>query len=151
MFTLPIIQKCVMYITRGNRLLVFDHVDAPEAGTQVPAGTLRYGESPEIAALREAREETGLMQLRMDGLLGERILDLRPYGKAQIHRRFFYHLICEEDEVQDRWLHHESDPGEGGPPIPFAVYWVDLKADALPELAAEQGDLLADLMAKLGI
>ena len=54
-------------------------------------------------------------------------------------------------EVEDRWLHHESDPGEGGPPIPFAVYWVDLKADALPELAAEQGDLLTDLMAKLGI
>ncbi len=141
-----------MYITHHNRLLVFDHPDSPEAGTQVPAGTLHYKEQPEIAALREAEEETGLTNLRLDGLLGERVLDLTPYGKPEIHRRFFYHLICDDDEVQERWIHHESDPSQGkGNPIPFDLYWVDLNADTLPELSAEQGELLADLLAKLGL
>ncbi|MFF3677585.1 NUDIX domain-containing protein [Streptomyces sp. NPDC002120] len=31
-----------------------------EVGIQVPAGSIRPGKTPEAAALREAREETGL-------------------------------------------------------------------------------------------
>jgi 8-oxo-dGTP diphosphatase len=152
MFTLPIKQKCVMYITHGNRLLVFDHHEMPEAGTQVPAGTLHDGERPEAAALREAQEETGLTNLRVDGLLGERFLDLTMYGKPEIQRRYFYHLIADDPEVADRWSHDELDPSEGGPgPIQFDLYWVDLRREALPILSAEQDDLLAELVNKLGL
>ena len=40
-------------------------IDAPEAGIQVPAGTVEADETPAAAALREAREETGLGDLRL--------------------------------------------------------------------------------------
>lgn len=65
-------RKVFAYITSGNRLLVFWHPDAPEAGTQVPAGTVEPGERPEAAVLREAFEETSLPGLELAGLLGER-------------------------------------------------------------------------------
>jgi 8-oxo-dGTP pyrophosphatase MutT (NUDIX family) len=42
-------------------LLVFDHVDTPEAGTQVPAGGVDPDEGLVEAALREVVEETGLL------------------------------------------------------------------------------------------
>ena len=42
-------QKVVRYIVHKERLLVFAHRDAPwdESGLQVPAGTIKPGESPE--------------------------------------------------------------------------------------------------------
>jgi len=56
-----IIEKVTAFVTReweGERqLLLFEH---PNAGVQIPAGTVEAGESPEQAVLREAAEETGL-------------------------------------------------------------------------------------------
>ena len=54
------IQKVIAYITNGRRLLVFRDTDFPEAGIQVPAGTVDAGEAPQTAVMREAQEETGL-------------------------------------------------------------------------------------------
>jgi len=50
-------SKVLCYIVRDGQLLVFRHADYdPEhVGIQVPAGSIRHGESPEAAALREAR------------------------------------------------------------------------------------------------
>jgi hypothetical protein len=50
-------HKVFAYITHCNRLLVFVHPFAPEAGIQVPAGTIKANERPEEAVLREAFEE----------------------------------------------------------------------------------------------
>jgi 8-oxo-dGTP pyrophosphatase MutT (NUDIX family) len=67
----PEIGKVTAFITRdgahGRELLVFTH---PDAGIQVPAGTMEHGETPEIAVLREAFEETGLTDLRIVADLG---------------------------------------------------------------------------------
>ena len=41
------IQKVYAYITRAEQLLVFSHVDFPEAGIQVPGGTLEPGDQLE--------------------------------------------------------------------------------------------------------
>ena len=57
-------NKVYAYITRGDHLLVFRHVDFPEAGIQIPGGTLEDGEEPDEAVLREAFEETGLEELQ---------------------------------------------------------------------------------------
>lgn len=51
------IQKGYGYVTRVNdgrrQVLVFDHVEYPEAGTQVPGGSLEEGEEPLAGILRE--------------------------------------------------------------------------------------------------
>lgn len=57
------INKVYAYITHANKLLVFKHVGFPEAGIQVPGGTLDADETPEGADLREAVEGPGLQGL----------------------------------------------------------------------------------------
>lgn len=57
-------EKVTAFITRhgaaGLELLIFEH---PSAGIQLPAGTVEEGEPHEEAAAREAREESGLLDL----------------------------------------------------------------------------------------
>ncbi|GAA4704318.1 NUDIX domain-containing protein [Streptomyces youssoufiensis] len=59
-------DKVLCYAVRDGKLLVFRHTDYSyeEVGIQVPAGSIRPGETPEAAALREAGEETGLSARR---------------------------------------------------------------------------------------
>jgi 8-oxo-dGTP pyrophosphatase MutT (NUDIX family) len=52
--------RVVAYVTRGDQLLVFEHRDLPEAGTQVPAGRLDLGELLEEGLARELVEEVGI-------------------------------------------------------------------------------------------
>lgn len=138
-------RKVLAYITHANRLLVFRHVDFPEAGIQVPGGTVEPGEDWEAAALREATEETGLSDLRLIGLLGERKFDLAPYGRDEVNLRRFYHLRC-EGQPPEVWRHAELAPSEGPPdPIMFECFWAPLP-DGVPALVAEMGALLPALV-----
>ncbi|MEU9336629.1 NUDIX domain-containing protein [Streptomyces sp. NPDC048290] len=60
--------RVAAYVVRQRvvpELLVFDHVDMPEAGTQVPTGGVRAGEGLEMAVLREVAEESGLPAVRV--------------------------------------------------------------------------------------
>jgi 8-oxo-dGTP pyrophosphatase MutT (NUDIX family) len=60
------VAKSFVYLTRGRGdLLVLAHPDHPEAGLQVPAGTIKKGETPEQAAARELVEETGIGEARI--------------------------------------------------------------------------------------
>ncbi|MFG2394661.1 NUDIX domain-containing protein [Streptomyces lavendulae] len=74
-------EKVLVYVVRDGRLLVFRHSDYSyeEVGIQVPAGSIRPGETPEAAALREAREETGLAGFEIVRELGETEYDISPY------------------------------------------------------------------------
>ena len=64
-----------------------------------------------------------------------------PYGKAEWHRRHYFHLEC-KGEAPETWRHFESHhDGHPGERIEFAFSWVTLPLQAL-ELAAGQGDLL---------
>lgn len=84
-------EKVIAYITQANQLLVFSHPHHPEAGIQVPAGTIQAGESPEEAVLREAYEETGLENLELQAFLGVQEFDITQFGRAEVQRRYF---IC---------------------------------------------------------
>ncbi len=146
---MALIEKVYAYITRGNRLLVFRHTRFPEAGIQVPGGTLEAGEAPSSGALREAEEESGLMGLRLRRFLGVQELDMTPYGLDQVHRRFFYHLGL-DGAAPETWIHYEMNPSDGEPtPIEYEFFWADLP-DGVPPLAGRQDKLLSKLNIQAG-
>ena len=66
------VHKVTCFILRkaehGADLLLFRH---PYAGIQIPAGTVNPNEDPQAAAIREAREESGLNRLNLVRWLGD--------------------------------------------------------------------------------
>jgi 8-oxo-dGTP diphosphatase len=142
-----VVPKAFAYITRGTELLVFAYVDMPEAGIQVPAGTIEPDEPPERAVLREAIEETGLTEnhLSLCCFLGEYQIDMRRYDKDEVHHRYVYHLTVTGD-APDCWQHDETNPSDGtASSYRFSFYWADLH-DGNPPLIAEHGRLLRALI-----
>jgi 8-oxo-dGTP pyrophosphatase MutT (NUDIX family) len=134
-------NKVYAYITYGARLLVFRHIDFPEAGVQVPGGTLEAGECPADGVLREAREETGLTGLRLGVRLGE--AEWRGPNDAVYHRTY-YHLIC-EGAPPEQWVHDELYPSDGSPgPIRFTFSWAALPHD-IPELSGDLDEFVPAL------
>ena len=139
--------KVLAYITRPSfpnfQLLVFTHRDYPEAGVQVPAGTIQKGEAPEIAVMREAEEETGLQSLVLLGNLGTFLYD-NPYT-GQLNERHVFHLGV-QGHTANNWEWIETDGGaksesEG---YVFLFYWVSLGAPI--SLAGGQGDYIGELL-----
>ena len=142
-------RKVFAYITHAGRLLVFRHTQFPEAGIQVPAGTVADGEQPEAAVLREAFEETGLTGLELDVLLGETVGIASDAGLDEAHHRTYYHLRCTGDPPQV-WRHWECDASDGSPPIEFELFWAPLP-DGLPQLLPAHAAMLSELLARLGL
>ena len=143
-----IVNKVAAYITCENQLLVFSHVDFPEAGIQIPAGTVGEGENLDEAILREAYEETGLDNLQIESYLGTHVYDMRPIDgrDVDIHRHY-YHLSIPGPVKDSKWQHLENDPSDGTTePILFELYWVNIP-DEIPELSGELGDMLYKLIA----
>lgn len=140
MATLEVKQKVVCYIVRDGQLLVFAHRDEPwdESGLQVPAGSIKPGETPEAAALREACEETGLRGLQIVRKLGETEYDMAPY-RAETHHRHVFHLEIIGDAPAS-WLSQENDPDDGSDRKRFECYWIPLAQGHV--LSAGQGALL---------
>jgi 8-oxo-dGTP pyrophosphatase MutT (NUDIX family) len=130
-------HKVLAYITREQsgrrRLLVFTHRDHPEAGVQVPAGTVEPGETVEAALFREVREEAGLADLR----LARKLAEQEDIAWGQI--RHVFHLIAPGD-APDSWLHLVNGHGEDSG-MAFEYYWADLSTDLY--LAGDQGRWLS--------
>jgi 8-oxo-dGTP pyrophosphatase MutT (NUDIX family) len=133
---------------RAN-LLVFSHPDFPEAGIQVPAGTIEPGEEPEAAVLREAFEETGLIGLTLVAPLGERMRDVTPFGKDELHHRYFFHLRYDETPPQT-WRHWEEFPSDGSERVAFDFFWAQLPDGVPPLIAGHDAHLLA-LLRSMGL
>ncbi len=121
-------HKAYVYMTCGTHLLVFDEPETNISGSfQVPGGTLDPGESYLIAAKREFEEETGLIvtgALEPFDKYDYQYEDDRTMG-PELHRSVFFHLKVQE-KAKETWDHYEMSPNDGGDPILFRFFWVDL-------------------------
>lgn len=148
--TKPPVRKAFAYITSGSRVLLFTHPDHPDAGIQVPAGTIERGETPAAAALREAREETHLDCLAPGRWLGRDVFDAHAIGRDELHDRWFWHIRAGSD-VPETWRHGEMFSANGaGEQIAFDFFWADLR-EPLPPLVADHDRFIPELKAELGI
>lgn len=137
------VGKALCYIVRDGQLLVFRHRDYPEAGLQVPAGTLNPGEPPAAGALREVEEETGRSGFLIACALGCTDYEFRDdapgFERHEIHERHFF-LLEPPDGLTERWSHLAE---EGNGDFWFEFSWVALTPDLV--LAADQHAYLARL------
>jgi 8-oxo-dGTP diphosphatase len=115
-------EKVLCLVVRASSLLVFEHVDVPEAGVQLPAGGVEAGETPAEADVRGLFEESGL-QLGMPRWLGS-------YGwEAQLPERFtrqvcHAYAFTAPPDLPPTWTH----PADGHL---FAFRWAALAAPGL--------------------
>ncbi|MGC4925254.1 NUDIX domain-containing protein [Streptomyces cyaneofuscatus] len=103
--------RVAAYVIRRHpspALLVFDHVDAPEAGTQVPAGGVGPGEDQVRAVLREVAEETGLTGGRVVRRLG---VEDRPHPDTGRPRRTTFFLVDAPPDAPEAWEHRVGGDG----------------------------------------
>ncbi|HEX6872884.1 MAG TPA: NUDIX domain-containing protein [Micromonosporaceae bacterium] len=137
------VDKVLCYIVHDGRLLVFRHLDYSfeDVGIQVPAGTIRPGEPPERAAVREASEETGLAGLVVVRPLGVVEYDISPY-RMEIQRRHVFQLATTETPPQ-RWRSQEEHDGQREP-TRLECFWIPLASAHV--LQAGQGALIGRLI-----
>lgn len=140
------VAKVACYVVHDNHLLVFTHDHHPMAvtGVQVPAGSIKPGESPEVAAVRELFEETGRPG-QVIRRVGVREYDLRP-GRDEIAVRHYFEMRLANADVSERWAAGESDPSNGGSAAVWTCWWIPL-TDA-HVLAAGFGCLLGSMVAQ---
>ena len=140
------VVKVTAYIRCDNQLLVFRHVDFPEAGIQVPSGTVEIGEDLEEAVLREAEEESGLTALKVISYLGDTsfIFDPPDQKAVQVQRHYF-HLEWPGPIIEERWQHWEMSPSEGEEErFLFELFWVP--QSKVPNLSGKLGLMLDRLV-----
>ncbi|MEO7993925.1 MAG: NUDIX domain-containing protein [bacterium] len=143
-----VVGKALAYITRGTEVLVLrDIAGALKGFAQVPGGTMKAGESPEDAVLREAEEETGLRGLEIVAKLGYLEMPC-PIHEHELQQRHYFHLICVGEELEDSWDYMEDDPSDGGAPMPIQLRFETLDGTDLG-LWASYGHFLPALYSTL--
>jgi 8-oxo-dGTP diphosphatase len=139
------IAKVLAYVVRTDasdlRLLVFEHAHHPNAGLQVPAGTVEAGELPEAALWRELAEESGLRppQVTLVGKLAE-----FPQPEWDLNR--YVYLLRATDGLPSGWRQSVTGSGEDAGLI-FEYRWEALSR--LPRLAGDQDRWLPLIAATL--
>ncbi|WP_432361037.1 NUDIX hydrolase [Sporosarcina sp. UB5] len=136
-------RKVLAYITKDEhaerKLLVFEHKDHPEAGLQVPGGTIEEDELLIDALYREIEEETGIRrdQLRLNGKVNK--INFFPENRQDvIHERNIFHLTyIGEDENEWEMIVNSTGKDNG---MIFRCRWVPV--NDLPALAAGQDELI---------
>lgn len=130
-------RKVLAYITRGQdpnlELLVFEHKNHPEAGLQVPGGTIEEDEMLIDALYREIAEETGIVKNDLSFIGKIHKYNFYPNGKQTAYERNFFHLNYEG--TQQTWDHQVISDGQDNG-LTFQFRWEPI--ELLPKLAGEQ-------------
>ena len=113
-------RRVVAYVTRGRKLLVFEHAGF----LQVPAGRIDHDETLEEGLVREVEEETGVTGLRVVGELADADEVARLYGVHE-HRSWAFHAVV-DDEGPDAWEHAVTGTGMDAGMV-FPCRWVPLE------------------------
>jgi 8-oxo-dGTP pyrophosphatase MutT (NUDIX family) len=120
-------QRVLAYVTRERHgrteLLVFDHRDHPDAGTQVPAGRIDAGETLEEGLLRELHEEAGLDRVRI-------VRELPIIGGWTSSSRYENHAfeVHVEDEMPEAFEHVVHGAGDDAGLV-FVYRWVPVDSE----------------------
>lgn len=121
-------KKAYGCIVEGDRLLIFrEQLEGREDFAQLPGGTVEEGEAIEDALFREIYEESGLLDLRIERLLGCDVVQGAP---DRIDLRHFYLVRCSEP-MKEEWLHYEEHGSEHDYPLPFLYSWMLLSEATL--------------------
>lgn len=133
-------QKAIAYIFRNNKteILVFDHRDIPEAGTQVVGGTIEANEDFKEALAREIFEESGLIiHPSMMIKIGESTYHRQDTPELN-HRHYF---SIETEGLPETWQHTVESSGLDNGMV-FEFFWLPLK-EAKDILVGNFGELLS--------
>jgi len=131
-FKKKVLGHVVRNVHHHWELLVFEHQDFPEAGIQIPGGTVEaYDHDLFRAVLREVREETGIEQVTV---LTEILSEIYFHKvKNEFQKRHYFILLT--NLKTDQWSHTVQSSGEDCG-LQFNFYWVDLHS--APHLAGDQ-------------
>lgn len=118
------IQKVGIFVIRNNpghaaELLLFTHVDYPDAPIQIPGGTIEAGEDPYAAAQRELKEESGLSGLPLIRYLGISETISSADTKTVLQRHYY---LLDGTGIGDHWI-HIVDGGEEDTGLRFEYRW----------------------------
>jgi 8-oxo-dGTP pyrophosphatase MutT (NUDIX family) len=105
------------------RVLCFDHVELPQAGTQIPAGGVADGETVEAAAAREVWEETGVRLGRARTLGVQQIEDRR----AGVRKVTTFLAAAAVDPPARRWRHTVPSSGGEDSGLVFECFFLPLE------------------------
>lgn len=133
--------KALAYITRKHnndtQLLVFTHRHHPEAGLQIPAGTVEEGEEIEHALFREIHEESGLTHDDLKLIRKLAVFESQEWGTI---RHVFHLAITRPQKDSWDWLTNDYDNDEArarDERLVFCYRWESLKDKV--DLAGNQG------------
>lgn len=65
----------------------------------LPKGKMEKGESPEICAVREVEEETGVTNLKLKKKAGETYHTYNDFGKHNLKVTHWYHITCPSKQI----------------------------------------------------
>ncbi len=135
-------QKVIAYILRRERsyweLLTFTEPHFPQAGWQVPGGTVEIREPLEKALYREVKEESGLEEFAEVRYLG--MTQYGEIGTPGIQHRHFYQLVF--TGVSPAQFDHFVTGNDGDAGMLFRYRWVRL-ADCPPLVGGRGAQLRA--------
>lgn len=121
-------KKVICYLIRknndDNEILVFDHRDFPEAGTQVIGGTVEEGEKLFATMVREIYEEAGIRIKQQDlKIIGE--TEYLRKDRPELNERTYF-LLENQNHLPDYWEHVVKSDGEDNGMV-FCFYWISVK------------------------